>query len=50
MSENLHFLIQCLICWYHGFGTKTGTEKFLRVQGIKENKKYWLGSQRNLRE
>ena len=50
MNENLHLIIQCFICWFHGFETKTGWEEFLRVQGIKENKTYYLGSQRNPRE
>jgi hypothetical protein len=50
MKENLHLFIKCFICWFYGFKTKTGGENYLRIQGNKENKKYYLGSQRNPRE
>ena len=45
----IKLIIQCLICWSHGFKTKTGNEHFIKRQSIKENRKYYLGSQRNPR-
>jgi len=38
---------QSIICWLHGFKTKTGAEPWLVKQLIKENRRYPVGSQRN---
>lgn len=35
MKEVYHLVIQCCICWLHGFGTKTGGEQFIRYQAKK---------------
>jgi hypothetical protein len=50
MAELFSIVRQCLYCWLHGFGMKTGAEIWLRRQGIRENSNYHLGSQRRPRE
>ena len=50
MAELYMIVRQCLYCWLHGFGTKTGGEAWLRKQGIKENLTFYLGSQRRPRD
>lgn len=37
MKEIFHLIKQCLICWKHGFKTKTGWELFMLEQALEEN-------------
>jgi hypothetical protein len=47
IKEYWHLIIQCIICWCHGFRTKTGAEPWLLKQALKENARHPPGSQMN---
>jgi hypothetical protein len=48
MKEFLHLIISCIICWCHGFSTKTGAEPWFVKRCVKENLSYPKESQRRL--
>jgi hypothetical protein len=47
MKDLLNLISSILICWSHGFSTKTGAELFLLEAAQRENRAFKRGSQRN---